>query len=349
MARFCTKCGKPLAEGEVCTCQQEGAQMQQQTPMEGQTYNGQGGVRAQQPYGSQENTQGQQMYGGQGNAQGQQPYGGQENTQGQQMYGSQGNTQGQQMYGGQENAQGQQIYGGQGNAQGGQTYGNQGYAGQGSQFTDQAGQMMNQFVSTSRNLFGRLVPMIKRPATELGAMAENEETSLGIQMIVLHLVVTVVMTIVSILIVRVRLGVMVEYIGIPYVKTTLEALIFTAAMDFGLAAILFVVTKYIFKSELGFGGMLPLVGGMAVVNSAALVVGGILTILSTQLGTIIIVIGAILGFMYMLGGYFKAVEISEDAKVYAMFISYAVFVIVVLLVAKVLVSDTINEIQSSMY
>ena len=281
MTRFCTQCGKPLEEGEVCTCQQSGAQTQQQTQMEGQTYGGQG----------------------------------------------------------------QQTYGGQG----GQTYNNQGYAGQGSQFTEQAGQMMNQLVSTSRSLLGRLVPMIKRPATELGAMAENEETSLGIQMIVLHLVVTLVMTIVSLLTVKSRLGIMAEYIDIPYIRAILLALILTAVMDFGLAAILFVVTKFIFKSELGFGGMLPLVGGMAVVNSAALVVGGILMILSAQLGSIIIVLGAIFGFMYMIGGYFKAVEISEDAKVYAMSISYAVFVLIVLIVIKVLLADAVDDIRGLLY
>lgn len=293
MARFCTQCGKPLAEGEVCTCQQSGAQMQQ-TQMEGQMSGDQG---------QQYNSQGGQTYGGQGNTQGQQ-------------------------------------YGGQG----GPSYGNQG-----NQFTEQAGQMMNQFVSTSRSLFGRLVPMIKRPATELGAMAENEETSLGIQMIVLHLVVTLVMTIVSLLTVKSRLGIMAEYIDIPYVKTILLTLILTAVVDFGLAAILFVVTKFIFKSELGFGGMLPLAGGMAVVNSAALVVGGILMILSAQLGSIIIVLGAILGFMYMLGGYFKAVEISEDAKVYALSISYAVFVLIVLIVTKVLLADAVDEMRGLLY
>ena len=305
MAGFCPQCGKPLAEGEVCTCQQGGVQMQQQTQMGGQMSGEQG-----------------QQYGGQ-------------------TYSSQGNGQGQQSYGGQGNTQGQQY--------GGQTYNNQGYAGQGNQFTEQAGQMMNQFVSTSRNLFGRLVPMIKRPATELGAMAENEETSLGIQMIVLHLVVTLVMTIVSLLSVKSRLGVMAEYIDIPYVKTILLTLVLTAVVDFGLAAILFVVTKFIFKSELGFGGMLPLVGGMAVVNSAALVVGGILMILSAQLGSIIIVLGAILGFMYMIGGYFKAVEISEDAKVYALSISYAVFVLIVLIVTKVLLEDAVSEMRGLLY
>ncbi len=317
MARFCTRCGRPLEEGEVCTCQQDGAQTNS----------------------------------GQVNAQGQQPYSGQVNAQGQQSYSAQGNTQGQQMSGAQNNAQGGQTYNNQGYAgQGGQYYNNnQGYAGQGGQFTEQAGQMMNQFVSTSKNLFGRLVPMIKRPATELGAMAENEETSLGIQMIVLHLAVTLVMTIVYLLTLKSQLGVMAEYMEIPYVKIVLLMLILTAVVDFGLAAILFVVTKFIFKSELGFGGMLPLVGGMAVVNSAAFVVGGILMILSAQLGFIIIVVGAILGFLYMLGGYFKAVDISEDAKVYALFISYVVFMLIVLIVTKVLLADAVDQMQAFLH
>lgn len=34
MARFCTKCGKPLEEGEVCTCEQEAATQTQQVPFQ---------------------------------------------------------------------------------------------------------------------------------------------------------------------------------------------------------------------------------------------------------------------------------------------------------------------------
>lgn len=69
MGKFCTKCGRPLAEGEVCTCQQQNAQTQN-------TYNGQAMYNNQDMNYNQNMYQGQNMNNGYQNWQQSAPQGG---------------------------------------------------------------------------------------------------------------------------------------------------------------------------------------------------------------------------------------------------------------------------------
>lgn len=80
--KFCPKCGRQLADGEVCTCQTQPANSAAQA-------GGQEQMNGQAPFGGQQQMNGQAPFGGQQQMNGQAPFGGQQQFNGQAQFGGQ--------------------------------------------------------------------------------------------------------------------------------------------------------------------------------------------------------------------------------------------------------------------
>lgn len=208
------------------------------------------------------------------------------------------------------------------------------------QFAEQAGQAVNQLVSGTKGLIKRLVPLVKRPVSELDELIKNNEKNLGIQMIAVHTAINTLIAIIEMIVLRVKLGEYAKYMSIPYVKMVLIALFFTLIGDLIFAGILFLVTKYIFKAECTYGHMLILTGSKVMVESAAMIIGGIISIIYAPVGMLIIALGSVLGLLYVIGGYYRTINLSDDVKVYALFTC----VVIALILSAVAVGTVGTEI-----
>lgn len=87
---FCPRCGRQLEDGEVCTCQSQAFQ-----PQQNEQINSQPNANNQAQNDGQPNTNGQAQFNGQPNANGQAQFGGQPNANGQAQFNGQPNMNGQ--------------------------------------------------------------------------------------------------------------------------------------------------------------------------------------------------------------------------------------------------------------
>ncbi len=215
-----------------------------------------------------------------------------------------------------------------------------------SQFAEQASQTMNQIVAGTKGLLNRLIPIFKNPVSEISNMVETNNTSMAIQMITLHTIVNTLVSIITLIKTRIDLGEYAKYMDIPYVRTVLIAFFGTIILDFAIAGILHLGTNIIYKGGRTYGNMLILTGCMIVPQSFASVIGGILSIISASLGTIVIALGAILGLLFMVCGYINVVKLSEDKKVYALFTSYTIMIVVAGILVAILGQSAMSSISS---
>ena len=155
MSSFCTQCGRPLKEGEVCSCTSAGQEQQ------GQYYD--------QSQQAQYYDQGQQS----------QYY---DQSQQGQYYGQQG-----QYY---DQGQQGQYYGQQG-----QYYDQNQYGGQQgkSKEAEWISEKMGQFVSRSKSMNAHIKPILKAPVTKVQELAASNSPAVGVEFIVTKMAVSLVL------------------------------------------------------------------------------------------------------------------------------------------------------------
>lgn len=191
-----------------------------------------------------------------------------------------------------------------------------------------AGQAVKQLVTGTKGLIKRLIPLFKSPVTEQEDMINSKNVSLAVQMFVLHTVVNTLLAIASLIWLRIDLGEYAKYMEIPYFRTILSAIIVTIVGDLVIALSLYVVTKLIFRANSSMVQMFILTGSKAVAESFATVAGAILIFINPQIGLAIIVLGTVLGLLYLLGGYFKTVNMNENKRIYALFFTFIIVLII---------------------
>lgn len=289
MAKFCSQCGRPLEEGEVCTCQSQGSQPTVQQSTE------QPFVQAQQPEQSQF-------------TQSQQPF-----TQAQQPVQPQ--------------------------------FAQQQYNGQGQQFN----QTIGKATDATKALVGKLVPIVKSPVEELKNIAATKESKLGIQMILCNIVVSLLLLIISMVVVRVKLGDAAEYVSIPYAKTVILGTVFAAVYYFAMAGILFGFTKVFSKgTEVSFAQSITAVGGKALYDAAVFIISAICMIINVKFGCVILVIGCAFTYLLMVITYSESVELKGSFKVYVLAITYICMMIIAYLAAKVCLESMAETLLSGL-
>ncbi|MBR1742032.1 MAG: hypothetical protein IJ733_09235 [Lachnospiraceae bacterium] len=354
MARFCGHCGRPLAEGEICSCQAKAGQ----SSFGGQMNGGQSGYSQQQMSGGQSGygqPQGNQRQPGYGNPQmsgGQSGYGNPQMNGGQPGYGNPQMNGGQSGYGNPQMNQGQPGYG-QPQMNGGQ-YG-QPFGGQGAynpygqpQFSQQVNQTLGKATNATKNLFAKIGTILKNPVGELKAISESGSSSLGLQMIGFNLVVVMILVLIALLSLRARLGEYARYANIPYFQTIFVCVVTMAIYYFAEAGILFGFTKAFSKgARVTFSMAITPIGGMALYNALILVVGVLLSILNAGLGAFIIVAGYIFTYVLLVVVYCESVPLTGNAKFYVLGITQICLIIAMTIAFYLIVVPAVEQIGST--
>ena len=337
MARFCTKCGRPLKEGEVCNCTAQNAGGAQNA-----------GAQQSQP-GGQQNYQ-QSQPGGQQNYQQGQP-GGQQNYQqgrpGGQQYYQQGRPGGQQNYqqgqpGGQQNYQ-QGQPGGQQYYQQGQPGGQQNYQqGQPGGMTKEAEWLNRQkdvIMSGTKNMFSELVPIIKTPVSRVKQISAANSAAVGIEFIVAKAVVAFIFTLIVLLVTQGRLG---DLSGgefdVPFLEPLLAVILLTAGIDFLEAVILKAITGA-FNGNTSVNAMINVIGARGVFDTAIIVIVMILMLISLKVAIFAAIFLSPISVFIQYAAYKECVGLDENKKPYAYFVAKLCITIISALIIYFLFKD----------
>ncbi len=378
MAKFCTKCGRKLEEGEVCTCtsaNREASQQiytqQPQTEEYGSLTGGTDGQQQKQYY-NQDQQQGQyydpnqqNQYYNQGQQQGQYYDSNQQN-----QYYNQGQQQGQYYDPNQQNQyynQGQQgqyydpnqqnQYYNQGQQQG--QYYNQNqqnpYNKQGQYYqqrTKEAEWLYNkkdQLVAGTKNMFSEILPILKAPVTRVKAIADSNNPAVGIEFIATKMVVCLIFLLIVLLKIRGAVSGYSSYLNIkiPYFKSILCVILATAGIDVIDAVFLKVITA-LFGAKARFQAYIDVVGATDMFATFIIIIEGILIGIAPEIALVFFGILAPLVTYIQFAQYRAVADIDEDKKPYAYFAAKLCFTIIAGLVVYLLVRSTLNSMAGGL-
>lgn len=298
MAKFCTRCGRPLEEGEVCNCGQEVTQAQQTAQVQPEAAQAQQAAQVQP-----EAAQAQQAA--------PQPEAAQAQQAQQQGY-----------------AQNGQQFQQQGYAQNGQQFQQQGYA-QNSQQFQQTQQAVTGFLG---KMFKNFLDVIKHPVTGGREIILAGEIGVGIALIVLQGLLTAFFGAIG---ASKTLGAMFDAMSyyssddmsVPYAKIIFGTLAISVALSFVLALLLF-LGNLIMKNTVSFGQMIGAVSVRSSVVIVTNIIAMIVCLINPVGGMMVFAVGNIWGFFAILQAMPIASETMRDDLPLIMILVYLVFVVI---------------------
>lgn len=343
---YCTKCGKKLEDGEVCTCTQTGAAPQmrpvQHTQQPVQPEKADQNIQAEH-YTSQSTQQPRQ------NSQStQQP--GQSSQSARKTQHTQSGSGAQQprytqqpQYTGQGQSSQQSRYTQQ--AQ----YTRQGQPGQNPQSaprsvdTEKMKEKGTEILAMLKEMALDAVDVLKRPVSKSELMAAEGSVKPGLRLLIAKCVIFLIM----IMILFMRLNSELDGIlGLPYASAIILTLLLTVGLD-SLEAWLLKVLSGAFKCETSVNAMFSVVGVKAVFGTVITVISAILMMASQGLGIAVFLAASLVVPFAEFASYRSVTDGDENKKVFAFAIVKICVIIAALLVTYLLGKDMISSLQGS--
>lgn len=312
---FCIYCGRQLQEGETCNCRS-----QAQDPVSQINEAQNQWSQENQPANEAQNSWNQQPQPDQG-------YG--YNPQGQSYgYGQPQDQQG--------NGYSQQGYG-QPNGQYQQGYGPQGQQGQPNPQWAQQAQWMNQkkdaFVSSAKNMFSEIVPILKSPANHVADLARSGNMMVGLEFIIARCVLVLIGVLILLAKIKGSMGYYGDYIKMPWGQSILLALICTAGLDFLWALFLMLFTKA-FGGKTNYSAMVSIVGSMDMYKCLITLVSIVFVLFAPTFGITIFSLGSLVIYLEI-GAFHTYTDLNNDRKGYAYLVAKVVFGIAALIIISI--------------
>lgn len=284
MAKFCTKCGRKLEEGEVCTCQQEN-----------NNYSESQKVAANEVEPQTTEPQPERWDGGQQTA---------------------------------NQTQNETVS-------------------QTSEKTKEAewiSQKSTIVVNETKNVFAKIIPLLKHPVTETKKIADGKSSIPGIEFIAIKAAVVLIFTIIMLAKMDSALG---GFVEIPTVTIIIMAILLTLGADC-LEALMLKVFSGVLNGVTEQSAMFSVVGTRALYETLIYIVAGIVCFISANFGIIIIALTSILLPIVEFGSYRVLVQTSEDRKVYAYFIAKVIMAVISYIVIYLCGKEVLSSILGTL-
>lgn len=284
MAKFCTKCGRKLEEGEVCTCQQEN-----------NNYSEPQKVAANEVESQTTEPQPERWDGGQQTA---------------------------------NQTQNETVS-------------------QTSEKTKEAewiSQKSTIVVNETKNVFAKIIPLLKHPVTETKKIADGKSSIPGIEFIAIKAAVVLIFIIIMLAKMDSALG---GFVEIPTVTIIIMAILLTLGADC-LEALMLKVFSGVLNGVTEQSAMFSVVGTRALYETLIYIVAGIVCFISANFGIIIIALTSILLPIVEFGSYRVLVQTSEDRKVYAYFIAKVIMAVISYIVIYLCGKEVLSSILGTL-
>lgn len=207
-------------------------------------------------------------------------------------------------------------------------------------------QMNQQFAGKTKNLFEKILPLCKNPVGEIKNLAMSNDKSLGLIMVLCNIVISILITIIGMIVVRVKLGQYAEYISIPYVKMIISVGILVAANYFALAGFLLLTSKVFFKAETNFAQMISVIGVKALYDTFIMIIGTVVSLVFPAIGIFLILLGGIYTMVVMLFSYGEVVNMNPNNKVYSICISYVGMLLMYYIIYKSVFDNMLSNLSN---
>ena len=333
MAKFCTRCGKPLIDGQPCDCMKSSAQTgasqdeDRTVRMDGQQ--GSPHVNQQQgnPYMNQQQGNpymNQQQGNPYMNQQQGNPY----------MNQQQGNPYMNQQQGNpyMNQQQGGPYMNQQGNPYGGWQQGNS-YGQQQGNFNSQWFQeKTGKFVQNTKNMFAEIIPLITRPDTTMKRLCGGNSSVLGLEMVGLKALVCILISLFLMSKIKSMAG---GFFEPPIFRIIIFVLILTVGFAYLQAAIFKGMTAA-FQGDTTLNKMMTAVGFSAFVDSVMILLTALFIMSFPKFALVLMGILSLISYYFYLRGYEHAVQMKPDRKVYCFIVAQILTVAAEFLVLYVL-------------
>lgn len=307
MAKFCMYCGRPLAEGEVCNCQNN-ANTQETAPQTADT-NTQANAPAAEANVQPDNT----------NAQAQ--------TAAQNDYNQGANPN-------QNFNQGGPIPNQNFNQGFNQNYnGNQGMPYGAAPQQAHSSELGNKI----KFVFSKIAGMFKSPSATIKEFIAKDDLHYGAIMMVINIIGVFIISLIEFLYLNNKL-----YDMLPVAKLLLVTVIIAVINTFGVAGLLYAFTNKTFKSNTSIAHIFAIKGVTSVLSVCLQIVTIIFTLLSAKLGLVLSVVAFIYTSVIFIANYVETVKLDTDKKSYALLITYSIVFIVEVIIFYLFISSIVS-------
>lgn len=307
MAKFCMYCGRPLAEGEVCNCQNN-ANTQETAPQTADT-NTQANAPAAEANVQPDNT----------NVQAQ--------TAAQNDYNQGANPN-------QNFNQGGPIPNQNFNQGFNQNYnGNQGMPYGAAPQQAHSSELGNKI----KFVFSKIAGMFKSPSATIKEFIAKDDLHYGVIMMAINIIGIFIISLIEFLYLNNKL-----YDMLPVAKLLLVTVIIAAINTFGAAGLLYAFTNKTFKSNTSIAHFFAIKGVTSVLSVCLQVVTIIFTLLSAKLGLVLSVVAFIYTSVIFIANYVETVKLDTDKKSYALLITYSIVFIVEVIIFYLFISSIVS-------
>lgn len=307
MAKFCMYCGRPLAEGEVCNCQNN-ANTQETAPQTADT-NTQANAPAAEANAQPDNT----------NVQAQ--------TAAQNDYNQGANPN-------QNFNQGGPIPNQNFNQGFNQNYnGNQGMPYGAAPQQAHSSELGNKI----KFVFSKIAGMFKSPSATIKEFIAKDDLHYGVIMMAINIIGIFIISLIEFLYLNNKL-----YDMLPVAKLLLVTVIIAVINTFGAAGLLYAFTNKTFKSNTSIAHIFAIKGVTSVLSVCLQVVTIIFTLLSAKLGLVLSVVAFIYTSVIFIANYVETVKLDTDKKSYALLITYSIIFIVEVIIFYLFISSIVS-------
>lgn len=307
MAKFCMYCGRPLAEGEVCNCQNN-ANTQETAPQTADT-NTQANAPAAEANVQPDNT----------NVQAQ--------TAAQNDYNQGANPN-------QNFNQGGPIPNQNFNQGFNQNYnGNQGMPYGAAPQQAHSSELGNKI----KFVFSKIAGMFKSPSATIKEFIAKDDLHYGVIMMAINIIGIFIISLIEFLYLNNKL-----YDMLPVAKLLLVTVIIAVINTFGTAGLLYAFTNKTFKSNTSIAHIFAIKGVTSVLSVCLQVVTIIFTLLSAKLGLVLSVVAFIYTSVIFIANYVETVKLDTDKKSYALLITYSIIFIVEVIIFYLFISSIVS-------
>ena len=318
MAKFCMYCGRPLAEGEVCNCQnnantQEAAPQATDTSTQANTQETDTNVQPNDT--NAQATDAQAQTAAQSN-----------NNQGvtpNQNFNQGGPVPNQNFNQGNPN---------QGGPVPNQNF-NQGMPYGAAPQQAHSSELGNKI----KFVFSKIAGMFKSPSATIKEFIGKDDLHYGAIMMAINIIGVFIISLIEFLYLNNKL-----YDMLPVAKLLLVTVIIAGINTFGAAGLLYAFTNKTFKSNTSIAHIFAIKGVTSVLSVCLQVVTIIFTLLSAKLGLVLSVVAFIYTSVIFIANYVETVKLDTDKKSYALLITYSIVFIVEVIIFYLFISSIVS-------
>jgi hypothetical protein len=206
----------------------------------------------------------------------------------------------------------------------------------------------NQIADLAKNIGKEIVNLFKDPIGTTEKIAEKNDMTMPLTMVITNIVFIFLISIISMIVVRVKLGDWAEWVSIPYVKIVLVVTILSAIFDFALAGVTVLSAKVFFKDDMSFAKALSLAGTKVLIDTVVILAALILTVLSVAVGVAVLSLGMFFTTLMFITSYQQVCKLSMTKKFYSLFVALIMQAAAMGIVYAVVAGSVASSLQTAL-